>query len=203
MPTARPNSTRLFILGTLLGSGPMHGHQIRREAQLNRTELWTEVQVGALYGALHRLEAEGLIAAVRSEQQGRYPERTVYAITDEGRREFSALRSIYLRDAALRSDPFDLALSLSSDLPTDELRNTIQDRIQTLAAAAQSLGHQYDEARHWLTPRESAIFRHLAVRLEAELAWHRELLLTVPSPPAGEEGGASQGGQRYGGSSDQ
>jgi DNA-binding PadR family transcriptional regulator len=170
----------------------MHGHQIRREAQLNRAELWTDVQVGALYGALHRMETEGLVEPVRSEQQGRYPERTVYAITDEGRREFYALRSVYLRDSALRPDPFDLALTLSDDLGSEEIRNAVEDRIQALAAAARSLAHQQAEARRWLNPRELATFRHHAVRLEAELRWHRELLDTLQGSNASEKDGASE-----------
>lgn len=65
--------------------GPMHGHQIRNQAQSDRTEHWTEVKVGALYGALKRLAGEGLIAATRSERQGNFPERTVYEITPQGR----------------------------------------------------------------------------------------------------------------------
>lgn len=63
------NDTRLFVLGALT-QGPMHGHQIRRQAQLDRTELWTDVKPGSLYGALHRLVGEGAIEVVRTEQSG-------------------------------------------------------------------------------------------------------------------------------------
>ena len=45
------------------------------------------VRPGSLYGALHRLAAEGLIEPLRTEQDGQFPARTVYAITSEGRRE--------------------------------------------------------------------------------------------------------------------
>ena len=51
------STTRLFILGALSRLGPMHGHQIRREAQISRTESWSNVKPGSLYGALQRMEA--------------------------------------------------------------------------------------------------------------------------------------------------
>ncbi len=180
MPSNRANPNHLFVLGTLLHAGPMHGHQIRREAQLNRTELWTDIHVGSLYGALHRMEAEGLIEAVRSEQQGRFPERTVYTVTDEGRREFSVLRTACLRTAGLPPDPFDLALSLAVDLPAEELRDVIEDRIQALTAIAQATEHQRVAVQQWLNTREVLTFRHFALRMEAELRWHRELLDLLP-----------------------
>ena len=86
------NPTRLFVLGALARHGPMYGHQIRRGARVDRAELWSDVRPGSLYGALHRMAAEGLIEAVRTEQVGNLPARTVYAITSEGRRELLALR---------------------------------------------------------------------------------------------------------------
>src|SRR5260370_9673887 len=100
----------------------MYGHQIRRDARVDRTELWSEVKPGSLYSALHRLEAEGLIEYVRTEQQGNLPARTVYAITSEGRGELRALSAEALREATLRPDPDDLALAITPDLHTDALR---------------------------------------------------------------------------------
>jgi len=62
------NPTRLFVLGALAKHGPMYGHQLRRDARMDRAELWSDVRPGSLYGALHRLAAEGLIEALRTEQ---------------------------------------------------------------------------------------------------------------------------------------
>src|SRR5258707_6767348 len=76
-------TVQLFVLGMLAREGPMHGHQIRRQAELERAEFWGKVKVSSLYAALHRMEAEGLIAAVERTQEGRFPARTVYAITAE------------------------------------------------------------------------------------------------------------------------
>src|SRR5215469_2379693 len=116
------NSTRLFVLGALARGGAMYGHQIRRAAQLDRTELWTDIKQGSLYGALHRMAAEGVIEVVRTEQAGNMPARTVYAITPTGREELVALRDEALRQTRLRPDPVDLALQNAQDMPEQELR---------------------------------------------------------------------------------
>src|SRR3954463_7472101 len=115
------SSVRLYILGALAELGPMHGHQIRREAQTNRTELWTDIKVGSLYRALGRRAEEGTIEAVRTERAGNMPARTIYAITDMGRQELDVLRDDVLREVRLRPDPVDLALQYSAELGPDAI----------------------------------------------------------------------------------
>ena len=51
----------LLILRTLL-SGPTHGHAVAKHIQRTSEDL-LQVETGSLYPALHRLEAQGLIAA--------------------------------------------------------------------------------------------------------------------------------------------
>src|SRR5205823_11939636 len=139
------STTRLLVLGMLAERGPMHGHQLRRQAELVNIEAWGGVRVGALYGALHRMEAEGLIEPLRSEQPGRFPARTVYAITDEGRTELIVLQDRALQEAHLDPDPFDVAL-MTADLPQDELerltgqrRRSLQTELGNLAAERERL----------------------------------------------------------------
>ena len=154
------NPTRLFVLGALARHGPMYGHQIRRGARVDRTELWSEVRPGSLYGALHRMAAEGLIGAVRTEQVGNLPARTVYAITGEGRRELLALRAEAFRQAGLRPDPVDLAVAMSGELPEDELRALVEDRRRALAAQLQVFLHEQERTWAEQTVADSLILQH-------------------------------------------
>src|SRR4030081_828392 len=101
------NSTRLFVLGALARSGPMHGHQIRKAAQMDRTELWTDIKPGSLYGALHRMAADGVVGGGRTEQEGNMPPRTVYAITPEGWEELAEHRDEALGTVRIPPDPVD------------------------------------------------------------------------------------------------
>lgn len=174
------SSVRLYVLGALARMGPMHGHQIRREAQTNRSELWTDVKVGSLYSALNRMAAEGLIEAVRTEKAGNLPDRTIYAITDAGRQELDVLRATTLRDVRLRPDPVDLALQYSDDLGHNELVATFTQRRAALQAELDGWLLLQDHAAKWLTGTESLCMEHTRIRLEAELAWHNKVLAELP-----------------------
>ncbi len=194
------NPTRLFVLGALARHGPMYGHQIRRDARIDRAELWSDVRPGSLYGALHRMAAEGLIEAVRSEQAGNLPARTVYAITGQGRKELLALRAEAFRQVGLRPDPVDLAVAMSGELPREELHALVADRHRALTAHLEFFRHEQDRSWAEQTVADSLILRHAIVRLEAETRWHEELLDAIPklgepdaraaarpSPPGGLE----------------
>jgi DNA-binding PadR family transcriptional regulator len=174
--TMRMNSTRLFVLGALARGGPMHGHQIRRMAQIDRMDLWADVKPGSLYGALHRMAAEEIIEVVRTEQSGNLPSRTVYAITPLGRRELEVHRDDALRTVQIRPDPVDLALQNTVDLPEDRLRELLQDRLRVLSVQLESWLHLREEANPYLGGMERMTFRHAELRIRAEIAWHEELL---------------------------
>lgn len=175
------NSTRLFILGSLARGGPMHGHQIRRSAQIDRTELWADVKPGSLYGALHRMADEGVIAALRTEQEGNRPARTIYEITPLGRAELKAQRDAALHHRTLRSDPIDLALQFVGELSEEALRAVLTERRAALHAELAGWQRLRSEAEPFLSPMDRMTFRHGLLRLETELAWHDEVLEALPT----------------------
>src|SRR5882757_2315478 len=137
------NPVRLLILGLLAG-GQLHGHQIRRTAELTGIEQWGGVKVGALYGMLHRLAAEGLIEPVRTEQEGNRPQRTVYAITAEGRAELAIHRDRALTQPILHSTTVEAALKWPAGLDKNALKERLSLRRIALA----------DELRDLMASRE-------------------------------------------------
>jgi DNA-binding PadR family transcriptional regulator len=173
--------TQLFVLGTLASRGPMHGHQIRRRAELERAEFWGKVKVSSLYAALHRLEDEGLIEALETRQEGRFPARTVYAITQEGRRELAVLLDACFRSTTVAAEPIDLALTFSGSLDEGYLRNALEERLAALRSFAESTERMVQQVRPYLTPVDEAVIRHFTLRLEAEVRWHQELLDQLPT----------------------
>lgn len=73
----------LLILQTLAGDEPRHGYQIARTIKARSQDV-LQVEEGALYPALHRLEARGWVRSEwgRSENRRR---AKFYDLTDEGR----------------------------------------------------------------------------------------------------------------------
>ena len=165
-----------MILGLLAERGPMHGHQIRRTAELTNTEVWGGITGGALYAELRKLDGEGLIQTVREEQVGRRPARTVYQITEEGRLEL-----ILQRDAALdvvfgSADPLSVVLLFAAGTDPADLGERLAARRRRVVAQLEATAEERERLTRQgvLAPLDVAAFRRGELRLEAELAWHEE-----------------------------
>ena len=180
---------RVFVLGTLDSNGPTHGHEIRRLAERVDVENWSDASVGSIYNALRRLHEEGLIEPVRTEQVGRRPTRTVYALTTTGQTELASLRDKLLYEVALPNDPFDVALWVSAGLPAEQLGAVIDRRSAALTELQARLSDERARltAAGYLPPAGQVLFRHAEIRVEAELRWHAEVRerLTSPTEPGG------------------
>lgn len=180
------SSIRLFILGSLAQRGEMHGHQLKLLAEEERVHLWTDISVGGLYGALKRMYAENLITDVRTEQEGNFPARQVYAITDAGREALGKLRSDGLADYVLRPDPFDLALTRLDPDRLDLLPDVIAARLELLHELLQSTSETNTRARPHLSLAEAYALEHREKRLQAEIEWHQSLVAALPDIVADE-----------------
>lgn len=179
-----------MILGLLAERGPMHGHQIRRTAELTNAEVWGGITGGALYAELRKLGGEGLIEAIREEQVGRRPARTVYQITEEGRLEL-----VVQRDAALgvvfgSADPLSVVLLFAAGTDPAELserlaarRGRIEGQLAAMATERERLTGQ-----GVLPPLAVAAFRRGELRLEAEVRWHEEFGRQLAAGVAGMAG---------------
>jgi DNA-binding PadR family transcriptional regulator len=184
------NLSRLMILGLLAERGPMHGHQIRRTADLTNAEAWGGITGGALYAELRRLDGEELIEAVREEQVGRRPARTVYQITGEGRLELVVQRDRALEVVFGSADPVSVVLLFAAGADATELAERLAARRQRVAGQLEAMTGERDRltGQGVLPPLAVAAFRRGELRLEAELRWHeefeRQLAAGLPGGPA-------------------
>jgi DNA-binding PadR family transcriptional regulator len=192
------NLTRLMALGVLARSGPSHGHHIRRVADLTDVGEWGGVSVGALYRELRAMEREGLIEAARTEKVGNRPERTVYAITDEGRLELTTLREQAIKPPlASGPDPLGVALLFAADgLDREQLRRTLRARREMLAIWVAEVTAERAEliAKGYLDVLAAAVMGRGIAHAEAEVRWHDELDATLAGPGGGEAPAGSLGG---------
>jgi PadR family transcriptional regulator PadR len=80
----------VLILRTL-AAGPSHGHAIAKHIQRTSEEL-LQVETGSLYPALHRLEAQGWIAA-SWELSDKGKRAKYYRLTPRGRKQLASEQS--------------------------------------------------------------------------------------------------------------
>ena len=186
------NLTRLMVLGTLAQHGPRHGHEIRRIAEVTNVGEWGGVSVGALYRELRTMEGEGLVEAVRTEQVGRRPARTVYAITSEGRLELGMLREQAIRSVHWWPDPLGVGLSFASaGMDREELASWLRSRRETLALTAARLAEDRQRmvARGWLDPFQATVMYRGQLHAESEVRWHDEFAKVLAELPDEDAGG--------------
>jgi transcriptional regulator len=91
-----------------LHAGPSHGHAIAKHIQRTSEEL-LQVETGSLYPALHRLEAQGWIAA-SWELSDKGKRARYYCLTLSGRKHLSTEQSkweTFARAMGLILNPVD------------------------------------------------------------------------------------------------
>jgi len=176
-----------MILGVLAERGPMHGHQIRRTAELTNAEVWGGITGGALYAELRKLDGDGLVEAVREEQVGRRPARTVYQITEEGRLELIVQREAALEVVFGSADPVSVVLLFAAGPDSSDLAERLAARRRRVAGQLEAMAAERERltGRGVLPALAVAAFRRGELRLEAELAWHDEFEGLLAAGPPG------------------
>jgi DNA-binding PadR family transcriptional regulator len=174
------SSIRLFILSSFAEHGPMHGHRLRLTAEHNRVHLWTDITVGAVYGAMKRLAGEGLLREAGREREGNRPTRQLYEITEEGRHALAALQRAGLSEVEFKFDPFDLALTRMDPDTLDTLPSVLAERLDNVRARLTEIRRINEEAREYIGLAKQWALRHFEYRLEAEVAYLAALLTAAP-----------------------
>jgi DNA-binding PadR family transcriptional regulator len=126
--TPRPSPLGLTVL-SLLQAGPLHPYGMQRLIkQWGKDQVVNVGQRANLYKTIKRLDEAGLVAVRHTEREQQYPERTVYEVTDEGRRV--ALQWLADMLAAPRNEfpEFPAALSFSMLLGPAGLRAALEQR---------------------------------------------------------------------------
>jgi DNA-binding PadR family transcriptional regulator len=170
-PDIRPTPLNLTVLGKL-GGGPLHPYAIQ-----SRMKAWGKDRVvdvkqrATLYKTIERLHAAGLIAVNKTERDQRFPERTVYELTEEGLRVGREWLIEMLATPRNEFPEFPAALSfLFVGLTPDEALAALEQRVRRLRDHVTDLDRELqDESgppRLFLLETE-----YVRTVTEAELKW--------------------------------
>src|SRR5215468_6772904 len=127
-PDVRPSPLTLTVLG-MLGGGPLHPYAIQ-----SRMKAWGKdkvVNVGQranLYKTIERLHQAGLIAVRQTERDQRFPERTVYELTEAGLRVGREWLIEMLETPRNEFPRFPAALSFMMTLPPKAAEEVLERR---------------------------------------------------------------------------
>jgi DNA-binding PadR family transcriptional regulator len=131
-PPRRPSPLALAVLG-LLEVGPLHPYAIGRLLKLwGKDQVVNVGQRSNLYRTIKRLTETGLIAILQTERDQQFPERTVYEVTERGRRAAREWLTEILSAPRNEFPEFPAALSFAMLLEPDAARVVLQQRAAAL-----------------------------------------------------------------------
>lgn len=111
---------------------PMHPYELSRTLRANGDDRSIKFNHGSLYMVVGQLERAGFIAAQETSREGQRPERTVYALTDEGRLEHAAWMRELVSEPQHEYPSFVAALSLIAALAPADVVELLQTRLSRL-----------------------------------------------------------------------
>jgi len=166
---------------SLLNERPMHPYEMRRLIRHRAKDEHLDLKPGSLYRTIEQLERGGMVEQSERSREGRFPERTVYCITQSGRDELEE----WLREmlSSLRKDlpQFLAALTfLPSLTPQDVLAQLDKRAVRLEMAIAAS-----EAARNGMEGRLPRLFfleeEYACAMRRAELEHVRALVADLRS----------------------
>jgi DNA-binding PadR family transcriptional regulator len=115
---------------------PMHPYEISQTLRERGKDESIKLNYGALYGVVDKLAAAGLIEARETVQQGRRPQRTVYALTEAGQGRHDAWLAELIRTPQRQYGALEAGLALVGGLPPDTVTSLLEERAMKLRLEA-------------------------------------------------------------------
>ena len=109
----------LAVLG-LLGERPRHPYEVAFVMRHRHMDEHIKLNLGTLYHTFEQLQRAGWIEPTETGREGRRPERTVYALTEEGGRQFRARLRELIAEPTGEYSSFEAGLSFLHQLPREE-----------------------------------------------------------------------------------
>lgn len=126
------NLLALAVL-SYLTQRPMHPYELGRTLREHGDARSIKYNHGSLYMVVGQLAKAGFISELETTREGARPERTVYALTDAGRRELRDWLRELVQEPQHEYPQFVAALSLIAALPPGEVVELLARRRGRLA----------------------------------------------------------------------
>ncbi len=187
MPAVSSSSPRSSPLAltvlALLTYQPLHPYGIQRLIkQWGKDQVVNVEQRTSLYRTIERLLAAGLIAVRETGRDPRYPERTVYEITDTGRQTARRWLEEMLAEPRQEYPEFPAALSHVLMLEPAELADVLDKRARRLdSLLAAHDANAAAEADYGLPRIAMLETEYQRAVLEAEAQWLRGIISELRS----------------------
>jgi len=167
-----------LVVLALLYEAPMHPYRMQQLIkERGKDEVVNVRQRASVYQTIDRLHRLGLIVLREITREEKWPERTVYELTDEGRRTFRDWMNEALSTRAREFPEFPVAVSLLGLLTPEEALRQLETRVAALEDEVARIDSQFSGAVAEGLPRLFLLeTEYQRATLEAELEWVRTVV---------------------------
>ena len=171
----------LAVLG-LLGERPRHPYEVAFVMRQRHMDEHIKLNLGTLYHTFEQLRRAGWIEPTETEREGRRPERTVYALTEQGSRRFRDRLQELIAEPAGEYSSFEAGLSFLHQLSREEAVELLGMR----ASALEQRLEAGDQILSWLQSRGLSRLSLIEAEMVKEqlrwqLGWVRQIVQEIES----------------------
>lgn len=171
--SATKRSPLAIAVLALLAYEPLHPYGVqRRLKEWGKENVVNIGQRAGLYKTMERLHGAGLIAVRETGRDQQYPERTVYELTDAGRRTAEKWIQEVVSTPRPEYPEFPAALSFAMMLEPARMLAGLEQRRATLEQALEEAKAALEASADYGLPRVTLLDdEYLTAVTEAELRW--------------------------------
>ncbi|OEH92601.1 PadR family transcriptional regulator [Bacillus solimangrovi] len=175
------NKAQFIVLGILEQFEQGSGYDIKQAYDQKRINQWLDVKIGSIYHAIKQLHKGGFICEIEKIQSGNFPEKTIYKVTEEGKKRFD----LFQEEAFLGLFPdfygFKLALKFNVRRTEREIKEyankaieIIDEKLNAMEAHLSSLDSESSRYNY-----DSFFIQHEKRLFEAEKEWIQDAVKNI------------------------
>jgi DNA-binding PadR family transcriptional regulator len=169
-----------------LSQQPMHPYELSLTLREHGDDRSIKFNHGSLYMVVGQLAKAGYLTEVETSRAGQRPERTVYALTEEGRAEFRDWLAELVAEPGHEYPHFVAALSLIAALPPSEVVPLLRHRLDQLHQASAEIRSLIDTTLARGVPELFLVEEEYRLSLlAAETAFVEEFIGKITDPHTG------------------
>ncbi|MEQ8176239.1 MAG: PadR family transcriptional regulator [Syntrophomonadaceae bacterium] len=162
-----------YLLGLLIRFGPQHGYSLKQSISLGIAD-FAKIKLPTIYYHLERMAGDGFLSA-STDRDGNRPEKTVYAVTEQGREYFKKLSQQILVESYQPEFNLDGLLYFSDLMDSKKLIEGLLKRRERLNRQHLYIKQHYEDTINGIPPDSikwaAFIFKHHLSHFEAEIEW--------------------------------
>lgn len=163
-----------LLLG-IVAERPINPYELKKILGKIQIKKWFPLAGSTVYVTMRGLAAKGYCEGA-PEKEGGMPEKTVYSITEKGKRELTETLAEYLGDTSLDTKKSHIATLMICHLKREDAISILQKKILKIQGIAAYLKATLAHTKDSIPYTGVCVIRHELAAMQAEAASAAELL---------------------------